>query len=37
MAADGTYQRIMEEYGATPMDVWDQWSGDFEVFHVPEG
>lgn len=36
MAADGTYQRILGEYGATPMDAWDDWNGDFEVFHVPE-
>ena len=35
MAADGTYQRIMEQYGATQMDAWDSWSGDFEVFHEP--
>lgn len=36
MAADGTYQRIMEQYGATQMDAWDAWNGDFEVFHEPE-
>jgi polar amino acid transport system substrate-binding protein len=36
MRADGTYQTMMEEYGATQIDVWDQWSGDFEVFHNPE-
>ncbi|MGP1397273.1 MAG: ABC transporter substrate-binding protein [Inquilinaceae bacterium] len=37
MKADGTYDRIMDEYGATKMDAWDQWSGDFEVFYAPQG
>jgi polar amino acid transport system substrate-binding protein len=37
MRADGTYDRIMDEYGATKMDAWDGWSGDFEVFYAPEG
>ena len=36
MAEDGTYQRIMEQYGATPIDLWDEFDGDFRVFHVPE-
>lgn len=37
MMEDGTYDRIMEEYGATKMESWDGWSGDFEVFYAPEG
>lgn len=37
MMEDGTYDRIMDQYGATKMDAWDGWNGDFEVFHAPEG
>jgi polar amino acid transport system substrate-binding protein len=36
MAEDGTYQAMMTQYGATPIDLWDQYSGDFEVFYTPE-
>jgi polar amino acid transport system substrate-binding protein len=36
MYADGTYQEMMTAYGATMIDVWDEWDGDFAVFHDPE-
>ena len=36
MRADGTYQELMDRYGATQIDVWEKWSGDFEVFFAPE-
>ena len=36
MAADGTYQQLMTQYGATPIDLWDKYNGDFEVFYTPE-
>ncbi|TVR09025.1 MAG: ABC transporter substrate-binding protein [Salinarimonadaceae bacterium] len=35
MRADGTYQAMMEAYGATQIDLWEKWSGDFEVFYAP--
>ncbi len=37
MKADGTYQELMESYGATQIDLWDQYGGKFEVFYAPEG
>lgn len=37
MMEDGTYAEIMDQYGATKMEAWDQWTGDFEVLHAPEG
>lgn len=36
MAADGTYHEIMLQYGATPIDLWEEWNGEFEVWHDPE-
>lgn len=36
MRADGTYQKLLDGYGATHIDLWDKWSGDFEVFYTPE-
>lgn len=36
MRADGTYQTMMDAYGATQIDLWEKWSGDFEVFYTPE-
>lgn len=35
MRADGTYQTMMDAYGATQIDLWEKWSGDFEVFFTP--
>ncbi|MEM8664498.1 MAG: ABC transporter substrate-binding protein [Pseudomonadota bacterium] len=37
MKADGTYERIMSAYGATPIEMWDEYGGGFEVRHAPEG
>lgn len=36
MMEDGTYARMMEEYGTTPIDVWDQWTGEFTYFYTGE-
>lgn len=36
MAEDGTYQEMMAAYGATPIDLWDDYPGDFAVFYTPE-
>ena len=36
MAEDGTYQDLMEAYGATPIDLWDEYPDDFAVFYNPE-
>ncbi len=33
MKADGTYDRMMDAYGAAKIEVWDQYDGDFRVFH----
>lgn len=35
MLADGTYHKMVDAYGATRIEVWDQWKGAFEVFHAP--
>ena len=35
MAADGTYQRMMDAYGAAKIELWDKYDGDFRVFHDP--
>jgi len=37
MSEDGTYQKLMGEYGATTIDAWSDYPGDFEVFYTPEG
>ncbi|MEM7696649.1 MAG: ABC transporter substrate-binding protein [Pseudomonadota bacterium] len=37
MKADGTYDTIMDAYGATKLEAWDEYSGDFVVRHAPEG
>ncbi len=35
MAADGTYGRMMAEYGAAEIELWDMYDGDFRVMHDP--
>jgi polar amino acid transport system substrate-binding protein len=35
MAADGTYGKMMEAYGAADIKLWDKYDGDFRVFHTP--
>lgn len=32
MREDGTYDRMMEDYGTTTIDVWDRWPGEFTYF-----
>ena len=34
MHADGTYDRMMDAYGTTKMDVWDRWPGKFTYFYT---
>lgn len=36
MREDGTYQEMMDAYGATHIDPWEKWGGSFEVFYEPE-
>ena len=36
MADDGAYQAVMDEYGVTKLDAWDQYTGEFKVYHEPE-
>lgn len=35
MAADGAYGRMMDAYGAARIELWDNYDGDFRVFHDP--
>ncbi len=37
MSEDGTYQELMEKFGATTIDAWSEYPGGFEVFYTPEG
>ena len=34
MKADGTYDKMMDAYGTTKMDVWDRWPGEFTYFYT---
>lgn len=34
MKADGTYDKMMEAYGTTTIDVWDRWPGEFTYFYT---
>jgi polar amino acid transport system substrate-binding protein len=36
MKADGTYGKLMDGYGATKIEAWDQYEGGFKVMHAPE-
>lgn len=36
MEADGTYDELMSSYGATQIQFWDEYSGDFEIYYTPE-
>lgn len=36
MEADGTYDELMTSYGATQIQFWDEYSGDFEIYYTPE-
>jgi len=36
MEADGTYQQLMNDYGATMISTWSEYSGDFMVYHNPD-
>jgi polar amino acid transport system substrate-binding protein len=35
MLADGTYDRLMADSGATKVNVWKNWTGKFEFHHNP--
>jgi polar amino acid transport system substrate-binding protein len=35
MAADGTYQRIINQYGMTTIDKWDGYRGKIQYFYTP--
>lgn len=34
MKADGTYDKLMDAYGTTKIDVWDRWPGEFTYFYT---
>ena len=34
MQADGTYDKMMDEYGTAKIDVWDRWQGKFTYFYT---
>lgn len=36
MTEDGTYAEMMDAYGTTKIDVWEQWPGEFTYFYNPE-
>lgn len=36
MKADGTYDKMMDDYGTTKIDVWDRWPGEFTYFFTGE-
>jgi polar amino acid transport system substrate-binding protein len=36
MVADGTYHEMLGQYGATPIELWDEYPGDIAVFYTPE-
>jgi len=35
MVEDGTYDELMSAYGATPIQFWDEYTGDIEVYYSP--
>lgn len=36
MVADGTYHEMLGAYGATPIELWDEYTGDITVYYTPE-
>ena len=36
MRNDGTYHAMLESYGATAIELWDQWNGEMEVWFAPD-
>ncbi len=36
MVADGTYHEMLGSYGATPIELWDEYTGDIAVYYTPE-
>ena len=36
MVADGTYHEMLGAYGATPIELWDEYTGDIAVYYTPE-
>ncbi|PWR04616.1 hypothetical protein DKT77_01220 [Meridianimarinicoccus roseus] len=36
MVADGTYDKMMSAYGATQIQLWDDYTGDIAVYYNPE-
>ncbi len=36
MFEDGTYHEMLGRYGATPIELWDDFPGDIAVFYTPE-
>ena len=35
MYEDGTYAKIMDDYGITKLDAWKQWKGKFQYHFNP--
>jgi len=35
MVEDGTYHEMLGAYGATPIELWDDYTGDIAVFYTP--
>jgi len=35
MVEDGTYRKMMDAYGTTTIDKWDQWTGKIRAYHTP--
>ncbi len=36
MVEDGTYHEMLGSYGATPIELWDEYVGDIAVYYTPE-
>lgn len=36
MVEDGTYHEMLGRYGATPIELWDDYVGDIAVYYTPE-
>lgn len=36
MVEDGTYHEMLGSYGATPIELWDDYTGDIAVYYTPE-
>lgn len=36
MMADGTYAKLMDDTGATKIDTWTEWKGQFQFYYKPD-